>query len=693
MKDVLFIDLETQSGIDISNVLSYVSHPSTQILCAVAKRNCTKDSQEQQNYTWIPGLDRIPSGGAFAALLKEYPYGLHVGEQCPFPTDIPWVAHNAMGFDALIWDRLYPNHKPDVWYDTIPMCRAAGLPGGLDKVSQILFGEGKKDAKLLIKTMCNAKWNGNKWTYPVGTPALWKQLIEYNIHDVLLLEKVYNETSRTFTGYELLGADFRINSRGFNFDKTFAMLLLDLWNCVQKDAFDHVAAITNGELKLTDLRSPVKVKKWLETKGCYIDSLNKQNITEELEEYEETNCPNLPLIVEVIREREKVTRGSKGKIERLLEIALNTPDTRLRHSLVSNGAHTGRYSGRGLQPHNLAKAFSKPLLNEILKRYKTNQTLTLNDLNICECPETDAVEKSHTSKCVKNPADRLTELMRPVFCAPSGKLLTIGDYAQIEARILAWISGESLLLRAFADPAKDVYCEMSSKLFGRRITKENFAERQLGKIVVLGCGYGMGKVKFEVFCKKSKPQIRLTELGLTAEDVITAYRKSVPAITIFWKLIEQRVINAVHGNASDYGRLWVDMDGKNLHIILPSGRPLVYRNARIESRIPKFCAMFGMTPFYKPTIIYDHPHGREGQLYGGLITENICQAIGNDFLRAAILQCDREKLDVVMHVHDSIVLEDERDLTSELEHVMMNVPSWAAGFPMKVDIHCGERNL
>lgn len=688
MKDVLFIDIETQSGVDISNVLSYVSHPSTRILCAVVKRHGTKYSQEQQNYTWIPGLDRIPSV-ALAALLKEYPYGLYVGKQCPFPTDIPWVAHNAMGFDTLIWDRLYPNHKPAVWYDTIPMCRAAGLPGGLDKVSQILFSEGKKDAKLLIKTMCAAKWSGNKWTYPVGTPALWKQLIEYNIHDVLLLEKVYNEVSRTFTGYELLGADFRINSRGFNFDKTFAMLLLDLWNRVQKDAFDHVAAITNGELKLTDLRSPVKVKKWLETKGCHVDSLNKQNITEELEEYEETNCPNLPLIVEVIREREKVTRGSKGKVERLLEIALNTSDTRLRHSLVSNGAHTGRYSGRGLQPHNLAKAFSKPLLNEILKRYKTNKTLTLDDLNICECPEME-----HLSNCIKNPADRLTELMRPVFCAPPGKLLTIGDYAQIEARILAWISGESLLLRAFADPQKDVYCEMASRLFGRRITKENFAERQLGKIVVLGCGYGMGKVKFEVFCKKSKPQIRLAELGLTSEDVITAYRKSVPAITTFWKQIELFVTQTVgSGIRGLCERVETKMDGKNLHIVLPSGRLLVYRNARIESRIPKFCAMFGMTPFYKPTIIYDHPHGREGQLYGGLITENICQAIGNDFLRDAILQCDREKLDVVMHVHDSVVLEDERDLTSELERVMTNVPSWADGFPMKVDIHCGERNL
>lgn len=661
---VMLIDLETQSAVDIKNIHLYVKHPSTRILCATGK------VQGEPPVVWIPP-GRCPKD--FNQLNSKYL--VHCGSTPPFPTNIPWVAHNAFGFDRLVWENLgYPS--PVDWIDTIPLCRANGYPAALEKVSQVLFGEGKnKDGSDIIKLLCKATQVGSTYRYPIGTIALWEALLDYNVRDVELLERLYNIVAPNFYEWELLRVDQEINRRGIRFDVKLCSLLLQLWDQVRDDSFDLVERLTDGALKGTDLQSTYKVKKWMVSKGVVLDSLDKHTLTEELAEYDSEDCPHLETVKVILDARQNATRSSKGKIERLLGIAAVAGE-RLQHGTVFHGAHTGRWSGRGVQPHNLARPIDTNQLAAILSIYENAGTLSLADLG-------------------ERPADRLTELMRPVFCADEGKTLIVGDYSQIEARCAAWLAQDAKRMAIFADPSRDMYCESASMLFGRAITKADKRERQIGKVMELGLQYGMSGPKFNVFALRSKPSVDLVAIGIDPKEAVKKWRDANKSIVEMWYACERACMNAI-GQCSYFrlNNLGVAGDGKALGIQLPSGRWLWYRNARIEMRVPKFVYVLGLTPFKKPTIIYDHPHGREGILYGGLIFENIVQATCRDILADALLRCSHIGLSVVLHVHDEIVCEEmvyDIYAQQELGRLMNRVPTWANGFPMKVDIGVSER--
>lgn len=634
-EDLLFIDIETCSAVSIKNVLDYVNHPSTRLLCAAARYN---DIMTVWDTT----------------------------RPCPYPTDKIWVAHNAYGFDKLIWNRFFPNHKPLKWLDTMPMCRAVGLPGKLEKVTMELFGEKKEDIGDILSAMC-PKRIGNNWVYPQGNEVIWRKLISYNVKDVELLEKIWNVVSPHFNEYELLEVDQIINERGIKFDKKFALQQLRLWDVIQKKSFDYISEITKGELTDTDLRSTVKVNWWLMKQGVNLYTLNKQFVTEELEEYENNGCESLPLILEVLRAREVVTRGAKGKIERLLDIAMHLPpsESRLKHSTVAYGAHTGRWSGRGFQPHNMPRTTGIERTKKILALYDEQGFLQSKDLG-------------------EEPDNALVDLVRPILCAEEGKILLKADYAQVEARCTAWLAN-----RTFPDRAYEI---MASKIFGIRINDVTQTQRQVGKVAELSCQYGVSGTTFGITCRKQK--IKLEEIGLTGKEVVTAYRESHPEIVEFWRDIENMAKGAVLSNdLYRTTKIKLQRIGKHLHIILPSGRPIVYRNARIENRIPKYCALLGIEPHYKPTIIYDHPHGREGILYGGLITENIAQAICRDILAYHLTICEKAEFPVVLHVHDEIICEVE-EYKDNLENILkLNMPDWAKTFPMKLEVSANKRYI
>jgi len=662
-KDSLcFIDLETQSAVGIRNVLEYVNHPSTRILCAVGRVN-------SGNVVWIPP-DRAPQGYSYQTNADPNTTVCY-SELPPFDPSLTWVAHNAYGFDSLLWNRLFPDYAPSRWLDTIPLCRTARLPAALEKVSQLLFGEGKKEfGKQVIEALSIAKYVNGKCRYNIGTPALWDKLIQYNIQDVLLLERVWDKVSAYFHEWELLEADREINTRGIAFDKDLLREILRAWNEIQGDAFDEVSELTDGQLSGTDLRSHQKVNKWLESRGIHLATLNKFHLEEELAEYPDID----PVVIEVLKARQTVTRGSKGKIERLLEIAAVT-DNRLRNTLVFHGSHTGRWSGRGVQPQNLARPIDPDKLTQVIEYYESNHKLP------------DDVD-----------GDRLTELTRPVFCAEPGKTLYIADYSAVEARTIAWLAGDENLLSAFRREDEGigygVYCEMASKLFGHEVTRKDKAKRQVGKVVVLGANYGMSGPKLEVYCKLAKPKVDLKALGLDPIETVKAYRKQIPGIVKFWYQLERDCIDVVKDRQfRQWRNLRFYMRDNYLAIQLPSGRELLYRNPTVEDIVPAFVQIYNLAPFKKPTILYDHPHGYRKSLYGALLAENVTQATDRDILAYHLRQCDRNYFPVVQHVHDSIVIEDYPGKLTQVTELLKVLPSWAAGLPYRVEVHESRRML
>lgn len=627
---------------------------------------------------WAP-RDRRPPGNlkCNAAVLDDVEppeFFRQLGRQCTL------VAHNAFRFDAPVWHRFIGEAE---WYDTLYPARVAGLPGKLNDISMALAGRGKKDAAAM-RLLSRATVRGGAVVYPVGTPPLWESLVAYNIDDVELLEHVYNRT-RGFVEPDVVAAHLNINARGILVDQEYLRALADMWTDLEAQAGIDVHRLTKGELDGSALRSVPRMKAWLEKHGVRLASLDRKSLEAMYDDPERffEGADDTELIAAVLKIRQLATRTSKAKIKRIFELI--GAGGRVYDCIVYYGAHTGRFSGRGFQPHNFPRG--------------------VKGLDVERCVADPRIEtvREEAAKVKASADDTLATLLRPVIVPPPDELLGIIDYASIEARGVAWIAREDSLIQQFAS-GEDVYCTMAARIFGRPITKRDVRERFIGKETVLGSGYGMSAHKFTVQCNARG--IDLEAAGTTAEACIDAFRDAYPAIAGrrtgprggrtggLWKDLSEALNLVVRRRIPNMtrGRCEFRMDGNDLDVKLPSGRSMRYRNARIEDVVPGYCAMLGLPPMPKPTVVYDHPHGYSRALYGALMTENIVQALCRDILVDALVQLERAGYRTVLHVHDEIVYEGATDENMERACcIMSRGPLWAAGFPIGVEGFCSPR--
>ena len=576
-----------------------------------------------------------------------------------------FIGHNAFNFDAPFLLHHYGINP--TWYDTVHGARASGLPGGLDALGLTLTGRGKNaDGAAVMKLLCQAKMKDGEVTYPVGTLPLWSKLLDYNIQDVNLTEQVYHAVK----GSEepaVVFVDHRINERGVAVDTVWLKDLLRLWDELITTGGDRLSDLTDGILTSENVRSVPQVRKWLARQGLHLDSLNRK-VLEPFYDYPEEHLGHLDhasRVVEVLKLRQSMTRAMKGKLVRILESL--DGDSRVRDWSVYYGAHTGRFTSRRIQLHNMARG--APVDVEAI----INGPRTLDHIH------------QHAKGCDVD--DVLAALVRPMFCARIDSLLGICDYNAIEARGVAWLAGEESLLSAFRDPTRDVYCEFGSRIFGRPITKDDKTERAVAKICVLGMGYGMGREKFALYAKQSG--IDLAALGLTAEGLVNQYRLAYPRIASMWKEVgDQALVGRRYGSGlCCNGRVAFRAHGPdNLYCVLPSGRILTYRSCRIEPRVPAYCADLGLPEFEKDTLVYRTPRGIDTTLHGAKLVENIVQAFCRDFLCDALVRMESRAYQTVLHVHDEVVceLKEDREIES-MARLISTPPSWAPAFPLRVE--------
>jgi DNA polymerase len=360
------------------------------------------------------------------------------------------------------------------------------------------------------------------------------------------------------------------------------------------------------------------------------------------------------------------------------------------HVLIA--AHTGRFGGRRVQVHNLPKGVKGVDVPGLL----------------ASGPTWEAVSSAAQLHGV-GVDDILSTLLRSCFVATPGTLLAICDYAAVEARCVAWLANESTLLAGFRD-GTDIYKEMAARIYGVPVAEVTKAQREVGKIVILGCGYGMSDRKLQLFCDSLG--INLETANTTALACVEAYRTAFPKIAGFvaghlddgrpyrrgglWQSYQQACFNACMDDSPDtVGRVSFRRIAGHLHISLPSGRSLVYRNARVESRVPAYAKYVSGTVEARPTVVYDDPRHGVSSLYGGKIVENVSQAVCNDLLRDALCDCEAAGLDPAMHVHDEIVCavpeKSSLELLNRLADIMTTPAVWAIGFPIGVEGHLSPR--
>lgn len=267
--------------------------------------------------------------------------------------------------------------------------------------------------------------------------------------------------------------------------------------------------------------------------------------------------------------------------------------------------------------------------------------------------------------------------IKRAIVAPEGYVLIDCDSSQIEARVLAWWAEQDDLVQAF-ERKEDVYKLTASKIFGVAPDAVDKGQRQIGKVVVLGSGFGVGHVKMQAFLKmQAGVEVSLDE----AKRIVDVYRHTNHKIVDLWRGAQNAIKYMAHGDKVPFGRAAVvSVDPTRSGIILPNGLPILYPNLRAQETEKGY------------EYIYDTRQGPT-RIYGGKVVENVVQALARCVVAAQMLRIAK-RYRVVLTVHDSVIAcvpEDEADAArAYIESCMRWVPDWAEGLPVNCESGVGK---
>lgn len=690
---IIFTDFETRSDVDISRgSYAYAEAPTTSAMCGHFRR------EDGLECFWTPEqyVGWEPPPGIQYAWGMQWIYALFAD-----PTNT-FIAHNAE-FDQAIAE-LCLKLPPARWIDSMALADYLGFPGGLDAIAQHLWGVGKDKAGYALMMKLCKPYRG-AWV-PITHEHL-TQLCIYNMRDAELMARFWNEYSAALPGRELpvFISHQAVNRRGVPFDCEWAQALLNMNQLIGGMAAQAAEQATGGLIKITDLSRVAFLKKWINQVGALygwsVDSVDEETVTPMLQATDDIVPPYLKLVLEA---RLATSRASIKKMASALNAV--SADGRLRGQMRIYGAHTHRWTGRGVQIHNLPRphpAFS----GDNPEVYKSGEANPYHAKSLIERARDACVRLDPTAflSVVQDAGiaarrispdmtistnDVLTSLIRPMFHAAPGKVIVGADYSQIEGRGAAWIANDTDELNAYrandAGKGPDLYCVMASKIFGRPITKNDTNERQAGKVAVLGAGYGMSSDRFD---ETNAPVLK--RAGVERGVIIPLWRQTHPRICYTWRACEKAYRRTVLGQRPEHldgGFVFDSAPGSPwLTLTLPSGRQMFYHGARLE-RVDD-------DPRCDDTqLVYDNHRKGDGETkaglvktYGAKIFENVVQSFCRDFLADVIVDAEAAGLPVIMHTHDEINTEVDaaaaKDAAAWLKQRMAQAPAWAPDIPLK----------
>jgi DNA polymerase len=622
MTHVLELDIETYSGVELreSNVYAYVEDPTFEVLmCGWSLDDSPVEVVEGEDRIdripglWDPEVKKIAHGAQFERVCFSRMRGLPVGEYLP----------------------------PEDWFDTMSVAREHGLPASLDMLAKALGADLKDSAGTrLINLFCKPHRLTRKGplrrVMPHERPEKWAEFVEYCRQDVVTLKDVRSRMPGWPSAFEreLWYVDQRVNDRGLKVDLGMARKAVEA-------AEANTAAAAREVIEITGVENPgstQQLAKWAEGVGLVMPDWTKDTVAAALAKAED------PSVARVLELRQDLALVASRKYAAALRGV--SADGRLRGQFTFHGAHTGRWSSRGVQVHNLPrKAFvmEDPETGKEIQDLATQRAAIMDLMFDLGCSP-----------------DNLKKLVRPLFVSPAADPrdplddpFAISDFSAIEARVLAWLAGEQWVLDAF-EAGRDIYVETAERMGGG-------LTRQQGKVAVLALGYQGAVGSLRVMGGKGTDE----EL----QDLVNKWRRANPRIVRFWKRLEQ-AFRSEHGGR--VGRITVEAKGSTRRVRLPSGRAITYRGVRTGQR----CS-------------YMHVRGYREDTYGGRLTENVTQAVARDLLADAMIRLDRAGYPIVSHVHDEVVVES-KDIDG-ITAVMRVGPDWADGLPLDASGDITER--
>lgn len=559
-------------------------------------------------------------------------------------------AHNAAFERLIFWYVLQQDYPLEQFYCTAAQARANCAPGSLEDAGRFAGASMRKDHRggHLVRQCCIPPYN----------TALLPELFEYCAQDVRAMRAI-SKGMRGLSDDELLDyhVNERINDRGVLVDVALAKSAVRYASAELTEIQDTVAKVTQGAV--TSVRSP-RMRQWVQDRVSP-EQLKLMTVEDKIS-IDKTVRANLlacddldPDVREVVQSADDLWASSVAKFSRMAYLA-DEEDHRVRGAFVFNGgAATGRLSSYGLQVHNFTrKCASSPQ--------------EVRDAMVADAPIVPAYGKRVT--------DVLKGMLRPALIPAAGKQFVVADWSGIEARCNPWLSGGGEDVLNVFRSGQDIYVLTAAAMFKTEdVTPEL---RQVGKVAVLACGYGGGVGAFAAMGRAYG--VHLPEA--VAKRTVDAWRRVNQWAVRYWQALESAYMRAMRNPNQEFaaGRVFYLFDGVHLWYALPSGRVLCYPYARFEPDGVSY-AKCAWKPAQGAT---EWPRAR---LWSGLAAENICQAVANDLLRHSLRQVD----DVVLTVHDEIVIETASPDVDALRQVMCTPPAWASGLPLAVDIKVMSR--
>ena len=629
----VWIDFETRSRVDLGSkgVYNYAQDMSTEVLCM------SYAFDDGEVATWLPG------------------------QPLPDFTGCTIYAHNAAFERLIFWYVLQQNYPLESFYCTATQARANCAPGGLEDVGRFASASMKKDHRgaQLIRLLSIPQADGSFRQ----DADLMAEMIRYCEQDVRAMREI-SKAMRPLSPQELedYHVNERINDRGVLVDVPLAKAAMRYAHDELVEIEERVAELTDGEVM--SVRSPrmrewvlarvgEQAKKLMFVNGKYsIDKTVRANLLA-MENPDEIP----PAVAEVIQCADDLWASSVAKFSRMADLA-DDEDCRVRGAFVfAGGAATGRASSYGLQVHNFTRKCAK---------------------------EPDAVRTSMVRGHNIVPAygkrvtDVLRGMLRPALIPAKGKHFVVADWSAIEGRVNPWLAsspaGEAKLdvFRRKLDPYK-VNAAATYSVAYEEVTGE---QRQVGKVQELALSFAGGVGAFAAMGRAYGVHISEAQ----ARKIVAAWRRANPWSVPFWQDLEEAYTRAMRNKGHEFtaGRVAYLYDGQHLWYALPSGRVLCYPYARLESDGVTYAKAS-----WEPAA--DAKEWPRARLWKGLACENITQATANDILRNALRQLD----DVVLHVHDEIVI--ETDKPTDLERIMSTPPAWAEGLPLAAEVQVMTR--
>lgn len=447
--------------------------------------------------------------------------------------------------------------------------------------------------------------------------------------------------------------DIRMNAFGVKVDTALISGALQI--------NEHSTELLENEARMiTELQNPnssVQLLDWIHNNGVEMGNLQKATVMEKL-------SGDLPDDVR----RALEIRQQLGKTSIKKYVAMDTAkgkDDRVRGLTQYYGANrTGRWAGRLVQMQNLPRNYIKTL--DYARKLVKDRNYGGIKLLYGNVPDT------------------LSQLIRTAFIPSEGNKFVVADFSAIEARVIAWLAGETWVNEVFATHGK-IYEATASQMFHvpiEKIAKGNpeYALRQKGKVATLALGYQGGA--------NALIAMGALNMGLSEEelpDIVQRWRNANPRIRDLWYAVEeaallvmrtaqpQAIYNLIFNLESDivYGQNF-------LTVQLPSGRKLYYPRPFLKEN------QFGKLAIHYYTVGQQTRKWEVTSTYGGKMTENIVQAIARDCLAETLRRIDAKGLQVVFHVHDEVIIDAPMETTvDEICDLMAEPIPWAPGLILK----------